>query len=121
MKTIMAVDDSATVRQALNMTLTGAGYEIIEAVDGDDALSQLEGREIDLLITDLHMPNLNGIELIKRVRSHPDTRFLPIIMLTSESQEEKRQEGKEAGVSGWIVKPFRPDQLLSVIRMVCPT
>jgi len=119
-KLVMAVDDSATVRQVLQMTLEGAGYEVIEAADGRDAVNKLETSRIDMMVTDLNMPNMDGIELIKHVRQSPGNRFLPIIMLTTESQPEKKQEGKAAGASGWIVKPFKPEQLLAVVRMICP-
>ena len=111
-KRVMTVDDSATVRQVLHMTLEGAGYEVLQAVDGVDALAKLA--------TDLNMPNMDGIALIKEVRKNAGNRFMPIIMLTTESQPEKKQEGKSAGASGWIVKPFKPEQLLAVVRMVCP-
>jgi len=119
-KRVMAVDDSATVRQVLQMTLAGAGYEVIEAVDGKDALSKLANTSIDMMVTDLNMPNMDGIDLIKNVRLSPGNRFMPIIMLTTESQPEKKLEGKAAGASGWIVKPFKPEQLLAVVRMICP-
>lgn len=121
MKRVMTVDDSATVRQVLKMTLEGANYQVFEAEDGQDALEKLVNQEIDLLVTDLNMPRLDGIELIKQVRQTPGRRFLPIIMLTSESQPEKKQAGKAAGASGWIVKPFKPAQLLAVVRMICPS
>ena len=116
----MAVDDSATVRQVLQMTLQGAGYEVVEAVDGKDALNKLGEVSIDMMVTDLNMPNMDGIDLIRHVRKNPGCRFMPIIMLTTESQPEKKQEGKAAGASGWIVKPFKPEQLLAVVRMICP-
>jgi two-component system chemotaxis response regulator CheY len=117
-KMIMTVDDSNTVRQMLSFTLQDAGYEVIEAVDGADALTKLAGQSVHMLITDLNMPKLDGIGLIREVRKNPDNRFIPIIMLTTESQDAKKQEGKAAGASGWIVKPFKPQQLLAVVRMV---
>lgn len=117
-KRIMAVDDSATVRQVIGFTLRAAGFEVIEAVDGQDALQKLTAHKIHLLITDLNMPNLNGLGLIKEVRRDPAKRFLPIIMLTTESDEQKKREGKSAGASGWIIKPFKPEQLLGVVRML---
>ena len=119
-KRIMTVDDSTTVRKVLNITLTQAGYEVIEAVDGKEALSLFSENNVDLLVTDLNMPNLDGVDLIKQVRQKPGNRFMPIIMLTSESQLDKKQEGKMAGASGWVTKPFKPEQLLSIVRMVCP-
>ena len=120
-KRVMTVDDSATVRQVLQMTLEGAGYEVLQAVDGVDALKKLANETVDMLVTDLNMPNMDGITLIREVRQDPANRFMPIVMLTTESQPEKKQEGKSAGASGWIVKPFKPEQLLAVVRMVCPT
>jgi len=119
-KRVMTVDDSATVRQVLQMTLEGAGYEVLAAVDGEDALKKLSGESVDMLVTDLNMPNIDGIGLIQQVRQKPGNRFMPIIMLTTESQPEKKSAGKTAGASGWITKPFRPEQLLAVVRMVCP-
>jgi len=119
-KRIMTVDDSATVRQVLHLTLEEAGYEVIEAVDGADALAKLSGEPVDILVTDLNMPNVDGIGLIRSVRQQPGNRFMPIIMLTTESQPDKKNAGKLAGASGWITKPFRPEQLLAVVRMVCP-
>lgn len=117
-KTIMTVDDSSSVRQMVNFTLNGAGYDVIEAVDGKDAISKLEGPTVHMVITDLNMPNVDGIELIRWLRTSPDHKFLPVIMLTTESQESKKSEGKDAGATGWIVKPFKPDQLLSVVKKV---
>lgn len=118
MKRIMTVDDSSTIRQMVALTLRDAGYEVIEAVDGRDALERLAKESIDMLITDLNMPNLDGVGLIREVRKNPAHRFIPIIMLTTESHDSKKQEGKAAGASGWIVKPFKPEQLLGVVRMV---
>lgn len=120
MKKVMTVDDSATVREVLSTTLSDAGYQVIEANDGQDAIEKLDYTCIDLLVTDLNMPTLNGVELIKYVRKKPGNRFMPIIMLTAEKQAEMKAEGKKAGASGWVTKPFRPEQLLSVIKMVCP-
>ena len=117
-KTIMTVDDSASVRQMVSFTLKQAGYEVIEAVDGKDALQKLNSNKVDMIITDLNMPNLDGIGLIKGARSHPLCRFVPIIMLTTESQDSRKQEGKAAGATGWIVKPFQPEQLISVVKKV---
>jgi two-component system chemotaxis response regulator CheY len=117
-KKIMAVDDSPSIRQMLSFTLKQAGYEVVEAVDGKDALTKFAGENIHMLITDLNMPNMDGITLIREIRKNSANRFMPIIMLTTESQETKRQEGKAAGASAWIVKPFKPEQLLGVVRMV---
>jgi len=115
----MTVDDSASVRQMVSFTLRGAGYEVIEAVDGKDALSKLNnGVRVRLIFADLNMPNMDGIELIRAVRARPAYKFVPIIMLTTESQASKKQEGKSAGATGWIVKPFKPQQLLAVVKKV---
>ncbi len=115
-KLIMTVDDSTSVRQMVSFTLGGAGYQIVEAVDGKDALSKLgTSTTVSMLITDLNMPNLDGIELIKSVRAQPRHKFIPILMLTTESQESKKQQGKAAGASGWIVKPFSATQLVDVV------
>ncbi len=117
-KTIMTVDDSASIRQMVNFTLKDAGYYVIEAMDGKDALSKLNGASIHMLISDVNMPNMDGIELVRQLRAMPDYRFIPIIMLTTESQDAKKQEGKQAGATGWIVKPFKPEQLMSVVKKV---
>ncbi|MDR3566563.1 MAG: response regulator [Syntrophobacteraceae bacterium] len=118
-KIIMTADDSASVRQMVNFTLMNAGFEVVEAVDGKDALSKLSKTPVHMLITDLNMPNMDGIELIRNVRALSSSlKFIPIIMLTTESQPEKKMEGKTAGATGWIIKPFKPEQLLSVIKKV---
>ena len=117
-KTIMTVDDSASVRQMVSFTLKQAGYTVLEAVDGKDALNKLNGSGVHMIITDLNMPNLDGIGLIRGVRAQSAYKFIPIILLTTESQIEKKQEGKSAGATGWIVKPFNPDQLLTVVKKV---
>ncbi len=116
-KTIMTVDDSASVRQMVSFTLKNAGFNVIEAQDGQDALNKLNG-PVDMIITDLNMPNMDGITLIKNVRAKAQYKFIPVIMLTTESQAGKKQEGKSAGATGWIVKPFKPDQLLAVVNKV---
>jgi two-component system chemotaxis response regulator CheY len=117
-KVIMSVDDSASIRQMVSFTLKGAGYEVVEAVDGKDALSKLNGATIHMVITDLNMPNLDGIGLIKAIRATPAYKFVPIVMLTTESQDSRKQEGKAAGATGWIVKPFKPEQLIAVVKKV---
>lgn len=116
-KTIMTVDDSASVRQMVAFTLKKEGYSVIEACDGKDALGKLKGG-VNMVITDLNMPNMDGIELIKNVRAQAAYKFIPIVMLTTESQATKKQEGKTAGATGWIVKPFTPEQLLAVVKKV---
>jgi two-component system chemotaxis response regulator CheY len=117
-KTIMTVDDSASVRLMVNFTLKDLGYEIIEAENGNDALKKLQTKQIHMLITDINMPEMDGISLVRKVRANPDYKFIPIILLTTESQIEKKNEGKQAGATGWIVKPFKPDQLVAVVKRV---
>ena len=117
-KCILVVDDSETVRQVLQMTLANAGFHVVEAEDGHDALSKLAHNAVDMLITDLNMPNMDGLALIKKVRQTGAHRFTPIVMLTTDSSEEKKLAGREAGASGWIVKPFKPEQLLKIVKMV---
>ena len=116
-KTIMTVDDSASVRQMVSFTLRGSGYDVIEAVDGQDAIERLRG-QVHLVVTDFNMPRIDGIELIRRIRQLPPYKYVPVIMLTTESEESKKQAGKAAGATGWIVKPFRAEQLLLVIKKV---
>ena len=117
-KTILTVDDSASVRQMVTFTLKGAGYNVLEAVDGEDGLKKLTSTGVDMVITDLNMPKLDGIGFIKKIRANPASKFIPVIMLTTESQAEKKQAGKAAGATGWIVKPFKPEQLLDVVKKV---
>lgn len=116
-KTILTVDDSSSVRQMVRFTLSDAGYNVVEAVDGRDALAKLTG-SVNLVITDLNMPNLDGIGLIRGIRANPAFRGVPILMLTTESQESRKQEGKAAGATGWIVKPFSKQQMLAVVKKV---
>ncbi|MGB6947326.1 MAG: response regulator [Bryobacteraceae bacterium] len=116
-KTILTVDDSASVRQMVKFTLVDAGYAVIEAVDGKDALTKLAS-PVNLVITDLNMPSLDGIGLIRSLRANPACKGIPILMLTTESQESRKQEGKAAGATGWIVKPFTTQQLLAVVKRV---
>jgi two-component system chemotaxis response regulator CheY len=117
-KTIMTVDDSASVRQMISFTLKQLGYDIVEAVNGNDALKILEKKQVHMLITDVNMPELDGVSLIRKVREKPSYRFIPIIILTTESETARKQEGKAAGATGWIVKPFKPDQLKAVVKKV---
>jgi len=118
LKTIMTVDDSASIRQMVCFTLKDAGYNVVEAVDGLDALSKLNDTQIDMMFIDLNMPNLDGIGLVKAVRTNSKHKFIPLVLLTTESQASKKQEGKSAGATGWIVKPFKPEQLLQVVKKV---
>ncbi|GAM11617.1 phosphate regulon transcriptional regulatory protein PhoB [Geobacter sp. OR-1] len=117
-KIIMTVDDSASVRQMVSFTLKQNGYDVVEAVDGKDGLQKLSSSKVDMIITDLNMPNLDGIGLIKGARALPACKFIPIVMLTTESQDSKKAEGKAAGATGWIVKPFKPEQLITVVKKV---
>ncbi len=117
-KTILTVDDSASIRQMVKFTLVKEGYDVIEACDGKDALSKLQSGAANMVVTDLNMPNMDGITLIKELRAKPQYKFVPIIMLTTESQDSKKAEGKAAGATGWIVKPFKPEQLVTVVKKV---
>lgn len=118
-KTILIVDDSASLRQVVKMSLTGVGYEVIEAADGKAALELLDGRQICLTVCDVNMPVMNGIEFVKAVKSLPAYRFMPVLMLTTESQESKKDEGKAAGARAWMVKPFAPSQLVKAVDKLC--
>jgi two-component system chemotaxis response regulator CheY len=116
--TILAVDDSASMRQMVAFTLKGAGYNVVEAVDGADALNKAKAQAFDCVVTDVNMPNKDGIELIRDLRALPNYKFTPMLMLTTEAGTDKKQQGKDAGATGWIVKPFNPDQLLKTIKKV---
>lgn len=120
-KTVIAVDDSMSIRETVKMVLGAAGYEVLSAEDGVAGLRACEQRKADLVITDLNMPQMDGITLITRLRALPQYKFTPIIMLTTESQEDKKVAGKKAGATGWVVKPFDPARLVAVAKMVCPT
>ena len=117
-KTIITVDDAATMRKMISFTLKGAGHEVIEAGDGAEALNTLKTRGVDLVITDVNMPNMDGITLTRNLRTLPQFARTPIILLTTESSPEKKAEGKAAGATGWIVKPFQQEQLLAVVAKV---
>lgn len=118
MKRILAVDDSASMRQMVVFTLKKAGYEVVDAKDGIEALDIAKGQSFDAVISDVNMPNMDGISLIKHLRAIPAYKFTPMLMLTTESGTDKKHEGKAAGATGWIVKPFNPEQLLAVIQKV---
>jgi two-component system chemotaxis response regulator CheY len=118
MASILAVDDSASMRQMVSFTLKGSGYEVVEASDGVEALTVAKTRSFDLVVTDVNMPNMDGIELIAELRKLPNFKFTPLLMLTTESGMDKKQQGKAAGATGWIVKPFNPEQLLATIKKV---
>jgi two-component system chemotaxis response regulator CheY len=119
-KSIISVDDSSTMRRMVSFTLKSAGYEVIEAGDGAEALALLKTRAVDLVISDINMPKLNGIELTRQLRSQPSYSRTPIILLTTESDPGKKAEGRAAGATGWIVKPFNQEQLLAVVSKVLP-
>ncbi len=118
MPSILAVDDSASMRQMVTFTLKGAGFEVAEAKDGQEALALAQEKKYDLVLSDVNMPNMNGIELVKALRQLADYKFVPVLMLTTESTGDMKMQGKQAGATGWIVKPFNPDQLLNTIRRV---
>jgi two-component system, chemotaxis family, chemotaxis protein CheY len=118
MAKILAVDDSASMRQMVIFTLKGAGFDVVDAVDGKDALEKAKLAKFDLVLSDVNMPIMDGIELVRNLRTLPEYKFVPILMLTTESAGDKKVQGKQAGATGWIVKPFNPDQLLNTIKRV---
>ncbi|MFZ5941678.1 MAG: response regulator [Bacteroidota bacterium] len=117
-KKILIVDDSESIREVVNFTLQKEGFEVLVGVDGLDAQKFLNGDKIDLIITDLHMPVMDGIDFIKAVRANDSYKMIPILFLTTESQNEKKMEAKEAGATGWIIKPFVPAKLIAAIQKV---
>lgn len=120
-KTILIVDDSSSLRTVVNLALKRAGYDVVEAVDGEDGLTKLDGRKINLIVCDVNMPRLNGIEFVTKVKQHPRYKFTPVIMLTTEGQDAKKEQGRAAGAKAWIVKPFNPPVLLDAIaKLVLP-
>ncbi|HEY4708190.1 MAG TPA: response regulator [Thermodesulfobacteriota bacterium] len=122
-KTIMVVDDSASIRQVMNLTLKKAGYDVIEACDGLDAIGKLDcsSQRVNLIVCDVNMPNMDGISFLKSLKEKHNHRFTPVIMLTTESQESKKQEGKAAGAKAWVVKPFKPEQMLEAVsKLILP-
>ncbi|KQW91681.1 two-component system response regulator [Massilia sp. Root418] len=120
-KTIMVIDDSASLRQVVGIALKGAGYDVIEARDGMDALSKLTGQKVNLVVCDVNMPNMDGITFVKEIKQLPNYKFTPVIMLTTESQEAKKREGQAAGAKAWVVKPFKPEVLLGAVqKLVLP-
>ena len=118
MQSILAVDDSPSMRKMVSFTLTGAGYQVIEAVDGQDAYEKAQHHDIHLVLADQNMPNLDGIGLTRKLRQHPKFKTIPILILTTESSDEMKQAGRSAGATGWLVKPFDPSRLIEVIRKV---
>jgi two-component system chemotaxis response regulator CheY len=120
-KTILVVDDSSSLRQVVGIALRGAGYDVIEGCDGRDGLARLTGQKVHLIISDVNMPNLDGIGFLKEVKKLPNYRFTPVVMLTTESADDKKRQGQEAGAKAWVVKPFRPEALLGVVqKLVLP-
>src|SRR5215467_10084755 len=118
MALILAVDDSTTMRQMVSFTLSNAGHEVLEAQNGDEALKLAKNNKFDLIITDVNMPGMNGIELVRALRALPECKFTPVLMLTTEGGADMKQQGKAAGATGWIVKPFNPEVLLSTLKKV---
>jgi two-component system chemotaxis response regulator CheY len=117
-KRILAVDDSASMRQMVLFTLQGAGYEVLQACDGVEALDMARTSTVDLVLTDVHMPRMDGITLVRELRTLPNYKFVPMLILTTESSQERKMDGKSAGATGWIVKPFNPPQLLATVARV---
>ncbi len=118
-KTILIIDDSGSFRTVVRMALQRVGYEVVEAVDGQDAVSKLDGRKYNLIVCDVNMPNMDGLTFVKHAKTLGAYKFTPIIMLTTESQESKKAEGKAAGVRAWITKPFQPSQLVEAADKLC--
>ena len=117
-KTVLTVDDSASIRQMVSFTLKSAGYEVVEAVDGMDGLEQAKGKSFNLVLTDQNMPRMDGLSLIKSLRGMPSYRSVPILMLTTESSDTMKSQGRAAGATGWLVKPFDPQKLIEVVKKV---
>ena len=118
MHSILAVDDSASMRQMVSFTLKNAGYNVVEAVDGQDAWEKSASRDFDLVLTDQNMPRLDGLGLTRKLREHPNFKSTPILILTTESSDQMKQAGRAAGATGWLVKPFDPAKLIAVIKKV---
>lgn len=120
-KTVLIVDDSAAVRQVVTIALKGAGYDVMEGSDGKDALAKCNGQKIHLVISDVNMPNMDGITFVRELKKLPSYKFTPVIMLTTESAEEKKQAGQAAGAKAWVVKPFKPEQMLAAVaKLILP-
>lgn len=120
-RTILIVDDSASIRQVVGLTLKGAGYDVVDAVDGRDALSKLDGRKLHLVISDVNMPNMDGISFVREMKVRPAYKFTPVIMLTTEAGEAKKRDGQMAGAKAWVIKPFQPAQMLDAVsKLIMP-
>jgi two-component system chemotaxis response regulator CheY len=117
-KSILAIDDSASIRQMVGFTLKSSGYEVVEAVDGMDGLEKAKGKSFNLILTDQNMPRMDGLTLIKSLRALPQYKTVPILMLTTESSDAMKQQGRAAGATGWLVKPFDPQKLVEVVKKV---
>jgi two-component system chemotaxis response regulator CheY len=117
-KNILVVDDSESIRELVGITLIDAGFDVIKAVNGKDAFKKLQKAEVDLVLTDLNMPEVDGIMLVKKIRKYDKYKYLPVLILTTESETKKRVEAKESGATGWIVKPFDKERLLNIIKKV---
>lgn len=118
-KTILIVDDSSSLRQVVALALGRAGYDVLEGCDGEDALTKLDGRKIHLIVSDVNMPRMDGLTFLKHVKAHPSYKFTPVIMLTTEAGDAKKQAGREAGAKAWVVKPFNPPVLLDAVSKLC--
>lgn len=118
-KSIMVVDDSGSFRTVVKLALQKAGYEVVEAVDGKDAITKLDGRKLNLIVCDVNMPNMDGLSFLRHLKATPSYKFTPVIMLTTESQEAKKAEGRAAGARAWITKPFQPAQLVDAVNRLC--
>lgn len=120
-KTVLIVDDSASIRQVVGIALKGAGYDVIEATDGQNALNKLTGQRVHLIISDVNMPVMDGITFLKQIKARPEYKFTPVIMLTTESAEAKKAQGQAAGAKAWVVKPFQPQQMLAAVaKLIMP-
>ncbi len=118
MPSVLTVDDSPSMRQMVQFTLASAGYDVVEACDGEEALKIAQARKVNLVLSDVNMPKMDGISLVRALRALPDYRLIPMLLLTTESAPEKKAEGKAAGATGWIVKPFNPETLLATVKKV---
>ncbi len=118
-KTVMVVDDSGSFRTVVKLALQKSGYEVVEACDGKDACGKLDGRKLNLIVCDVNMPNMDGLTFLKHLKTAPNYKFTPVIMLTTESQETKKAEGRAAGARAWITKPFQPSQLVEAVNRLC--
>ncbi|HZP74764.1 MAG TPA: response regulator [Pseudolabrys sp.] len=119
-KRIMTIDDSKTMRDMLMLTLANAGFEVFQAVDGQDGVDALRQQAVDLIITDINMPKMDGYQVIKELRSRPEHKTTPILVLTTESEGAKRTAARDLGATGWLVKPFDPERLIETVNKVCP-